>query len=81
MKRFLNIPVICSLPYFEQVPDIEGTPKGKISIDGMQFKNLERVGSPYFNVERFSGFVFESQMPLQYSTVLRKDSLYSEMLD
>lgn len=73
VSRFHEIPVIVSLPFFKNSEALLETLSSVVTIDDMNLKDFTPI-EPVIQVERFSGFVFNSSMPFMYSVVLKKYS-------
>ena len=80
LERFFNIPLICTLPYFDFTPSLLNIPKSTISVDGQSFYDIKKYDRPYFRVERFSGFTVDYNIPIQYNIVLQKKGMLADLL-
>lgn len=52
-----------------------------LSLDGKQLNETEKIPVPYFDIERFSGFTFEYQLPFQFTIKIKKSGYFNTIID
>lgn len=73
ISRFHDFPLTVSLPFFSGAQSLIDTQNLVVRIDETALKDMSPA-QPFIHTERFSGFVFNSSLPLMYSIVLKQES-------